>query len=124
MNIKEVEAVTNLPASKRYEYFIKKVADFQKVWGLFQNGWATSEVDNGKIAVPFWPKEEFALECAKGEWAGYHPESINLEDFLNKWLIGMKTDGYKISVFPTNTKAVIVEIDILLNDLTCELEKY
>ena len=124
MNNKETEAVANLPAPKRYEYFIKKVVDSEKVWGLYNDGWATSKDDNEKIVIPFWPKEEFALICAKNEWVNYHPRDIELEEFLNKWLLGMKKDGYKPSVFPTNTEAIIIEIDVLLKDLSKELENY
>ena len=60
LNNKEIEVVSKLPALKRYEYFIKKVADFEEVWGLFDVGWAISEDDNGNSLMPFWSKKEFA----------------------------------------------------------------
>jgi len=43
---------------------------------------------------------------------------------MNAWLVGMKNDNIKASVFPTNTKTAIIEIDSLLRDLHTELEKY
>ncbi|WP_235860371.1 DUF2750 domain-containing protein [Rossellomorea aquimaris] len=82
MNIKEIEVVSNLPASKRYEYFIKKVTDFEEVWGLYYDGWAILEDDNGNTLMPFWPKKEFANLCAVDEWNDYKAEQIELEDFM------------------------------------------
>ncbi|MEF2294084.1 DUF2750 domain-containing protein [Virgibacillus dokdonensis] len=55
MNNKEIEIVSNLSGIKRYEYFIKKVVDFEEVWGLYEGGWAISESENGESLMPFWP---------------------------------------------------------------------
>lgn len=39
---KEAENVLKLDNRKKYEYFIKKVADFEEVWSLRdEDGWAT-----------------------------------------------------------------------------------
>ena len=38
MNKKELEAVMKQPPNIRYEYFIKKVVDFEEVWGLYNDG--------------------------------------------------------------------------------------
>ncbi|WP_245805776.1 DUF2750 domain-containing protein [Bacillus alkalicellulosilyticus] len=42
MNKSEFEAVINKSPNIRYEYFIKKVVDFEEVWGLYNGGWATA----------------------------------------------------------------------------------
>ena len=64
INEKEFYSVLNLPANKRYEYFIKKVVDWGEVWGLYEDGWAMTEDDNGNLLIPFWPKKEFAQYCS------------------------------------------------------------
>lgn len=125
MNSKEFENVLRLPASKRYEYFIKKVSDSEEVWGLYGNGWATAQDNDGSIVIPFWPKKEFAQFCAKGSWEEYLPKSIGLEDFLDKWLPGMLKDNYKPAIFYTdNDQGIVVETDRLKNDIEEELENY
>jgi hypothetical protein len=53
---KEFEAVIKLPANIRYEYLIKKVADSEEVWGLYDDGWAMSSDDKGRLLIPFWPR--------------------------------------------------------------------
>lgn len=125
MNLKEIEAVVNSSAPKRYEYFIKKVADFEEIWGLFSEGWAIVGDSEGNIKIPFWPKKEFAEICAAGIWRLYVPKSIPLEDFMSKWLPGMEKDNREAAVFYTNNDVgVSVDVKRLKNDLELELKKY
>ncbi|TDL92418.1 DUF2750 domain-containing protein [Vibrio vulnificus] len=124
MNHKEVEVVKNLPAPRRYEYFIKKVADFEEVWGLFNDGWAISKDDDGNSLMPFWPKKEFANLCAVGDWENYQAEKIELDEFIQEWLPGLKEDDINPSIFWNNVDSAVLEIDILILDLEEELKKY
>ncbi|MFD2328955.1 DUF2750 domain-containing protein [Cohnella sp. GCM10020058] len=71
INPKEFEAIIKLSANIRYEYFIKKVTDSEEVWGLYDDGWAMSSDDNGRLLIPFWPKKEFAEYCAYEDWSNY-----------------------------------------------------
>ncbi|MBX4262265.1 DUF2750 domain-containing protein [Clostridium estertheticum] len=124
MNKKELEIVLSLSANKRYEYFVKKVADSENVLGLYNEGWATTEDNNGSVLIPFWPKMEFAKVCAINEWNGYVPKKIDLHEFIEEWLPGMKKDGIKPSIFWNNYDSGVLDIDILIEDLNTELEKY
>jgi len=125
MNNKEFDAVVKLPAPKRYEYFIKKVADYEEVWGLFHDGWAMAQDNEGNVVIPFWPKREFAEVCATAQWANFSPKSIQLDDFIGKWLPGMKKDKVKSAVFYTTYEVgVVVELTRLLDDLNQELQNY
>lgn len=124
MNEKEFEAVIKLPASKRYEYFIKKIVDSEELWGLYNEGWAVTRDDEGNLLIPFWPKKEFAEYCAVGEQSVYVAENIDLYEFMEQWLQGMQEDGYKPSIFWNNIDSAVVAIDTLLTDLNTELENY
>ncbi|GAC44105.1 DUF2750 domain-containing protein [Paenibacillus popilliae] len=124
MNEKEFNAVIKLPANIRYEYFIKKVVSWEEVWGLFDDGWAMTEDDDGKLMMTFWPKKEFAEFCVFEEWSDYKPQSITLDEFITDWLPGLKKDGYKPSIFWNRDDSAVLDIDILLEDLKEELEKY
>lgn len=124
MNDKEFYAVIKLPVTKRYEYFVKKVVDWEEVWGLYQDGWAMTKDDNGNLLIPFWPRKEFAQFCATGEWEGYTSELIELDEFLNEWLPGIKKDGYKLSIFWNNHDSAKMDVEVLLQDLKRELDNY
>ncbi|MEF2293814.1 DUF2750 domain-containing protein, partial [Virgibacillus dokdonensis] len=72
----------------------------------------------------FWPKKEFANLCAINEWNNYKAKHIELEDFIQEWLPGMKKDGIKPSIFWNNIDSVILDVDKLITDLEEELDKY
>lgn len=124
MNQHEFQAVIRQPASVRYEYFIKKAVDYEEVWGLYKNGWATAQDDIGNILIPLYPNEKFAETFAINEWKGCRPKKIELRHFLEKWLPGMKSDGVKPSIFPTDIDSAVTDVDLLRQNLEVELEKY
>lgn len=114
MNDKELETVMGLNASKRYEYFIKKVVDAEEIWGLFSKGWVEAEDNHGNRVLPFWPKWEFANVSIIDEWNNCIPKSITLDEFINKWIPGMQKDGMKPCIFYTdNDRGIIVDINTL-----------
>ncbi len=114
---KKVVNVINLPAAERYSYFIRKIADFEEVWGLYDNGWALLENDGNRL-LAFWPECEFAELCALNTWKNYTPRRINLEDFIEKWLEGMKKDKTGAAIFYTpQEKGIVVSAQQLLDDL-------
>ena len=61
---KQMEAVLALSGVKRFEHFIKVIVDWREVWGLYQDGWALAEADDGIIVFPLWPAKEYAQVCA------------------------------------------------------------
>lgn len=125
MNSKQVEAVLNLPAPKRYDHFIKVVADRQLAWGLFADGWALAATTEGKPIFPLWPAKEYAALCAVGDWAGYLPRDINMEDLLDGLLPSLSERGTELGIFPTSQdKGVLPEVAVFEADLRNELAKF
>ena len=122
---KQLEAVLALPGIKRFEHFIKVIADWQEVWGLYQDGWALAAADDGTTVFPLWPAKEYAQVCAANEWAGYEPRSISLRDFTEVLLPTLKLDGVLPGVFFTPTsKGVTPSVDELKSALEAELQNY
>lgn len=125
VNPKQMEAVLALPGVKRFEHFIKVIADWQEVWGLYQGGWALAAADDGTTIFPLWPAKEYAQICAVNEWEGYEPRSITLSDFTEVLLPKLKVDGVLPGVFftPTN-KGVTPSVDDLRSALDAEMQNY
>lgn len=125
LNPKQMEAVLALPAIKRFKHFIKVIADWQEVWGLYQDGWALAAADDGTTVFPLWPAKEYAQVCAANEWAGYEPRSISLGDFTEVLLPKLRLDGVLPGVFFTPTsKGVTPSVDDLRAALEAELQNY
>jgi hypothetical protein len=124
ISVKHLESVIKLPGQNRYEYFIKKVSDWEKVWGLFSDGWALTE-DDGKVAFPLWPAKEFAALCSKDEWTGYEASSFSLDELLTELIPSLAKDNIHLSIFYTpDDFGVVVDTSKLLNDIARELDKY
>ena len=126
MNEKQFESVTKLPAEKRYQHFISKIADWEQIWSLRDSeGFVSLADDNDNACLVFWPHPEYAKVLADKEWADCIPTLIDLTKFLEKWLPGMEKDGIKAAVFPTpDSQSIIVDPQRLRSDIERECEQY
>jgi hypothetical protein len=125
LNPKQIEAVLALPGEKRFEHFIKVIADRQQVWGLFQDGWALAAADDGSPVFPLWPAMQYAQACALNEWCGYTPRAMTLQEFTEVLLPKLKSDGLLPGVFFTPMgKGVSPTVDELRSALEAELRRY
>ncbi|MCL2310333.1 MAG: DUF2750 domain-containing protein [Proteobacteria bacterium] len=99
MNEDKVKNIISLSSKERASYFVRKVADFEEVWGLYSKaGWVTCATASGALGFPVWPESGFAALCAYGEWEETRPKKILLPEFLCKWLPGLSRTYLKIIV--------------------------
>jgi len=122
MNSKQFESVLSLPDRDRFFHFVSKICDWEEIWSIkTDDGWATVESE-GRRCIPFWPHPDYAKYFASGDWQGYHPESISLENFINNWLPGMQKDSNYVAVFPNKDfQGTVVEAHKVLSEIE---EKY
>ena len=124
---KEIQAVTNLPPGKRYLHFVKRVADWEEVWGLVSqdNKWILAGDPNVPDCFPVWPHRDYAALCANAEWSGHSPRAISLDAYMENWLPDSARKGLLVAVFLTaGLNAAVVTPDRLLADLQNECEWY
>lgn len=87
--------ILNLSPQDRYGYFIRKVADFEEVLIIHENGqYVTLGDQEDQIAIPVWPEKEFAELMLTDDWEGHTVESMNVHDFI-EWLDTLEEEGYK-----------------------------
>jgi hypothetical protein len=105
---------------ERYERFIKRVQKSQVVWGLKNKvGWAVAPSNDDDISVMvFWSDRAYAAQCAKEEWAEYHPTAIPLDKFVTIWLPGLDKDGMLVG---TNWNAHLIGVEVTPLQLREEL---
>ncbi|OWA35362.1 hypothetical protein B9G55_11995 [Saccharibacillus sp. O16] len=123
MDLKEFNAIINRPKNLRYEYFVKKAAATEIIWGLYDEGWAMTTDSEGLPLLPLWPKSEFAQHSALGNWSGCSGRPLDLLAFMDKILPRLAEDGVRLSVFPNNIDSEIADADLLLVDLQSALKK-
>ena len=125
MNSHKIENVLKMSKEDKYSYFISKVSDFEEVWGLYNEGWAVLGNNEKEDILPFWPEREFAIIAADELWKDYSPKSIDLSDFIEKYLVGMCSDGIKANVFYNSIdNGVVVNPLRLKEDIELEMVQY
>ena len=109
LNPMQFKAVSALAGPGRFRHFVGRVADWQQVWSLKEeSGWVSAADDQGNIIFPVWPHPDYAAACAVGHWSGSSPTSIEVHEFLERWLPGLDKDGLAVAVFPTPTKGGVI----------------
>ncbi|MDQ1097678.1 MULTISPECIES: DUF2750 domain-containing protein [Chryseobacterium] len=122
---KKIGNILRMSENERYDYFIRKVADFEVLWGLDDNGWALLGDNEGRQVLPLWPEKEFAELCAIDQWEGFKPKEISLNDFFEKWIPGMTNDNTLVNIFLTpEEKGSVISPKDLGVDLQNEAEQY
>lgn len=123
---KEIEAVSQLEAFKRYEYFIKRVADSEKIYTLIDDNGdlAVADVDDSTV-ISFWSASEFAENNAVDEWSSFSVKEISLEEFEEEIIDVIEKNNWLINVFSAKDKSgFVVDINEFAKDLSIELQKY
>jgi hypothetical protein len=122
----EIEKLFKKPGEKRYDYFIKKVAETEEVFGLGDDeGWALLGDDDEADILPFFPHPEVAEAFRiAAEFDEYTVMVLDVNELL-EWLDDMETEKMLVAVCP-NTEFVgaVLEPSRIREDLLKELEKY
>lgn len=125
INKQQLLSVFSLSSEERYKHFVKVIADWEEVWGLYDEGWAISETDDGLKTFPCWPAKEYAQQCAIDTWSNYEAISISTDEFIEEFLKDLENKSIYISVFPNiEGHCIVQDASELANDLRDELELY
>jgi hypothetical protein len=118
----EIEEIFCLNEEKQYKYFLSKIAEAEQIWGLKdKDSFIVIKDLEGNIAMPIWPDYSFAKYCCENQWKEAIPESIDLFEFLEYWLLGMKRDGCRALIFG-DTEGRGISMDA--GELKVALEEY
>lgn len=122
----EFESVIALNAEARYKYFIKRVADSQTAWSLWDGKrWYVYTSLEGRQFFPLWPAKEYGDACAEGTSEKATARPIRVDRLIDEFLPAMVADGVFPTVFPIPSgEGIEIAADVLQNDLEEELLKY
>ena len=123
---KEIEAVSQLEAFQRYEYFIKRVADSERMYTLVDDNGnlAIADVESSAV-LSVWSASEFAENNAVDEWGSFSVKEITLEEFEEDIIDMIEENNWLISVFSIKGKSgFVVDINEFAKDLSAEMQKY
>lgn len=72
-----------------------------EVWSIRDpQGFPTSTNSDGERAMPFWSKKSRALRFLElhADYAGFAPEAVPLDAFIERWLPGLANDGFLVGI--------------------------
>jgi hypothetical protein len=101
MSDARLEAVLDLPPSRRHAWFLQRVRESSEVWGLYAEGWALAYDDEGRDVLPLWPTAASAKLCATHLWEGFEPRRIPLPELLEELLPELAQEGIPVGIFFT-----------------------
>ncbi|WP_312922435.1 DUF2750 domain-containing protein [Empedobacter brevis] len=125
MHIKEIEKVISLSPFERYQYFLKRIADKEKLYTLtFPDGnYAISTIDNHNL-FPVWSAEEFALLAKTNGWDNCNLKELNFDDLEIEIFDFIYNNNLFINVFPIDRTGFVVSLEEFTLDLKNELDNY
>ncbi|MEM6316119.1 MAG: DUF2750 domain-containing protein [Bacteroidota bacterium] len=126
MSKKELLHVSNLSAKKRYDYFIKKVADYEVLYSLKlpDGNWAIGEAENNNFFM-LWPNKEATQQFIDEQWTECVPFEIPYSNFIDELINYIEKEKFLLNIFSVKQKTgFVVSTNELIRDMNLELEKY
>lgn len=127
MHPKQIENVLRMDAKARYEHFVVRSVDFEKVWILVNDDGFITRFDGLEDVeyLPVWPAKEYALMFEEVLDEAFRPEKIELKHFIEKWLIGLTKDSLMVGTIPNKDNNVwVVNPMDLQADMLKELDQH
>jgi len=125
----ELEAVTALSPEKRYNYFVKRICDWEQVWTLYEDNYIVlNEAKNGKLYILLFPFKDFAEHYATNTrgMKGVSYKSFEINEFLETIIKKLQANNVSNAlVFPVaNDYGLNVSMTDMVKDIQSELENY
>lgn len=126
MNHHEIENISSLSPKNRYDYFIRKIADFEEVWTIIDSdgNFTLAEVEHNTV-ISLWTAEAFIESNFTPDWADCVPFKLSLNALEEVLIPLIRQNNYLINIFPVDSRiGHIVTLNDFINDLNDELEQY
>ncbi|RRS10736.1 DUF2750 domain-containing protein [Pseudoalteromonas sp. J010] len=94
--------------------FIGQVKNTESVWALSSSDGGMVVVDSNQFdetdVLLLWDSEEKAQAQCRDEWSEFSPMSIDIESFLDEWVLDLKEDDALVGL-NWNDDNVCIEIE-------------
>ena len=118
-----MRALDSASCTESHERFVSRVIAGERVWYLSgESGVATARSDDsdGTSVLLFWSDAAYAKRAKKETFPEFDVDSMDLFDFLFRWLLGMSGDGVLAG---TNWTYDLIGIESSPLELREEIEK-
>ena len=125
----ELEAVIALSPEKRYNYFVKRICDWEQVWTLYEDDYIVlNEAKNGKLYILLFPFKDFAEHYATNTrgMKGVSYKSFEINEFLETIIKKLQANNVSNALvfLVANGYGLNVSMTDIVKDIQSELENY
>lgn len=92
--------LSTMTPEARYDYLVTEVKEHKQIWTLQDTDGCVMLTTDDEDCIPMWPTEESASDWACDDWKDCTPLAIPLNEWLERWVIGMQDDDLYVAVFP------------------------
>ena len=124
MHHNKLTNVLKLNARERYDYFIRKTADFETVYLIEEEDkFISIESESKEFIIPVYPEYDFADFFLKESCENCVVKEMDIYDFIDL-LDKLEKENIRLCGFPNNEDGIIVSAREMENDIKAELELY
>ena len=113
VNDQELVAVSALEGQERYEHFVKRICDTERVYmyvGREDEETVLVIEDGGKRCMPFWPHPRYAEAYTGASEHTYTLAEVDLTEFVDAALPDLAKDGLLVAVMPTDRRGRLLTV--------------
>lgn len=130
INEQEILNVSGLDPEERYQYFIKRICDWEVIWVMYneESGYALNVDTLDQKYLYLFPNETFTQLYinADVEFHEFQPTRIDLHEFKDSLVAKFKAKGVHLAlVFPVaNGYGLNVELDTICKNIDEEIDEH
>lgn len=124
---KEFEALNKCTPDIRYRYTLKRIADTEAMWLIWNDETHLAIQLMGKERLlPMWSSKEYTQAFCVGDFSSCKCKAVTIEYFVESIIDVICEDKLLINVFPTQQegRGKVVDLNTFAEDLSKELEDY
>lgn len=124
---KEFEALNKCTPDIRYRYTLKRIADTEAMWLIWNDETHLAIQLMGKERLlPMWSSKEYAQAFCVDDFSSCKCKAVTIEYFVESIIDVICEDKLLINVFPTQQecRGKVVDLNTFAGDLSKELEDY
>ncbi|KAA1268702.1 DUF2750 domain-containing protein [Leptospira interrogans] len=101
-------------SSAQYHQFFIEIKKSEKIWTLRDEGVFPSPISvSGNRVMPFWSSKRRVQSIIKNvnTYSLFKPYEISYQDFINRWLPGLKNDHFLVGINWTGSKVTGYDLE-------------
>lgn len=83
---KSTTSISNqiIPPKQQYIDFLETIVSQEKLYGLYNDGWALCATPSGQQTLAVWQNKNLAQLLIRDKWENYAVEELSLSNFVEK----------------------------------------